>query len=101
MLRCAQPGTSAAQLSASEAVATMVAEDQCLMEASIDPSREFAGAMELTGVVVIEFRRLGASNRRRPAFWRNAVAESSTITKADAPIRRLIGQTVPCRGTKL
>jgi hypothetical protein len=58
--------------------------------------------MELTGLVVIEFRRHGASDRRWPAFWRNEpVAESSTITKADAPIRRLIGQTVPCRGTKL
>jgi hypothetical protein len=72
------------------------------MEASIIPSREFAGAMELTGLVAIEFRRLGASDRRRPAFWQNEpVAESSTITNADAPIRRLIGQTVPCRGTKL
>jgi hypothetical protein len=37
------------------------------MEASIIPSREFAGAMELTGLLAIEFRERWAA----AAFWRN------------------------------
>jgi hypothetical protein len=64
------------------------------MEASIDPQPRICGSnMELTGLMVIEFRReqtmsamLGASHWRRRRFGgTNPLDESSIITR---PMRR-------------